>query len=62
MAASQEGIVSPNGSDVSIVTSWIEGTDVAVSLAEVMRLETELEKNKRDLTKAKKILTKALYD
>lgn len=61
MAGSAEGVISENASEVHLVASSIEGTDVATALAEVSRLELEVENNKRLLSKAKKDLARALY-
>lgn len=60
MDGGQQGIVSSNTSDVSIIQSWLIGTDVEKTLFKVRELEKESERIKTELTLAKKNLAKAL--
>jgi uncharacterized Zn finger protein len=59
MRGSVEGIVSENHGDVTTVTQWLDGTDVEVALRTVVGLEFEAERIKKDLSAAKKILSRA---
>jgi len=60
MASSSEDVISGNEVEIPIVVSWIKGTNVEANLAEISRLEIELEKTKSALAKAKKALAKSL--
>jgi len=55
-----EGIVSGNEVEVSIVTSWLVGTDVENALKIFHEMEEQLELAKRNFTISKKRLTHAL--
>lgn len=57
-----DGIVSGNESDVTVVTSWLSGTDVEVAMENVMDAEEKFEEAKRKLAVAKKQLAKAFRD
>lgn len=57
-----EGIVSDNHQDVNTVAGWIAGTDVEIALRVVINLEREAERIKKDLSAAKRILSRALHD
>lgn len=53
------GIVSGNESDVSVVASWLPGTDVEAAMNAVMDAEENCELAKRALSAAKKHLAEA---
>jgi len=55
-----DGIVSANELDVKVVTSWLTGTDVEAALNDVMDAEEQFETAKRNLTSAKKNLSRVL--
>lgn len=57
-----KGIVSGNLEQVSVVKSWLTGTDVESAISKMRHLETEAEKIKKALTAAKKEVAKAMRD
>ena len=57
-----EGIVSGNKEEVVIVKSWLAGTDVEAALLEVAEKERIFEKVKKDLSIAKKKLSRVMLD
>ena len=57
-----KNLVSGNDSDISIVQSWLLGTDVEATLIDVRRLDNDFEKAKKALSIAKKALAKAMWD
>jgi hypothetical protein len=54
-----EGIVSGNDADVSIVVSWLPGTDIEAALNAVIDAEEKYEQAKRNFSDAKKRIAKA---
>jgi uncharacterized Zn finger protein len=61
-AGIQTNIVSSNVSDVTIVQSWLAGTDIEQALIEVNKLESETIKIKKALLVAKKKLAKTMRE
>jgi uncharacterized Zn finger protein len=59
---SSKNIVSENVEQVGIVQSWLQGTDVQVALDEMRRLENEERGIKAELSRAKKVVAKAMRD
>jgi hypothetical protein len=57
-----DGIVSGNGDDVAVVTSWLPRTDVENAMNCVMDAEEQFESAKLKLSVAKKQLAKAFRD
>lgn len=57
-----DGIVSENTEQVSIVESWLPGTDIDVALQEVKIAKKNLDEAKKQLSKLKKKLAKAMHD
>jgi hypothetical protein len=57
-----DGIISGNGGDVAIVTSWLPGTDVESAIDNVMDAEEQFKSAKVKLSTAKKRLAKAFRD
>lgn len=53
-------ITSDNGADVARVVAWLEGTDVAMALAELRELEKAPSKDKKALDAAKRKLARAM--
>lgn len=67
MVGKKNDIVSKNESDVPIIQKWIIGTNIENLLFKVCEKEDEkaqeeAKKTKNELSLAKKILTKAMYD
>jgi len=62
LAGSSEGIVSDNASEVEIVKTWVNGTDVETALNELHQAETNLEKMKKKVSALKKKLARTLID
>jgi hypothetical protein len=56
------GIVSQNKSDAAKIKTWIAGTDVEMALIDVNEKEKISERAKRELSEAKKRLSKAMRD
>jgi hypothetical protein len=54
-----DGIVSGNESDVTVVTSWLSGTDVEIAMKNLVDAEEKFEESKGKLAVAKKQLAKA---
>lgn len=57
-----DGIVSDNEADVTVVASWLPGSDVEAALNDVMDAEEKCEAAKRELAAAKKRLASAFRD
>jgi len=57
-----KGIVSDNLGDVSIVQAWVPGTDIEEKLLKALRLESEFNRIKKELSTAKKELAQAMLD
>jgi hypothetical protein len=57
-----DGIVSDNKEEVVIVKSWLAGTDVEAALLEVTEKERIFEKVRKDLSIAKKKLSRVMLD
>ncbi len=55
-------IVSGNIEDVKLVTTWVVGTDVELAIQQVILLEDESKRIKKELSAAKKKLGKCLLD
>ena len=62
MEGSNEGIVSGNKEEVSIVVSWLSGSDVEVAITHLREAEDRLDKAKSEVSALKKKLAKALYN
>ncbi len=56
------GIVSKNVREVSLVASWLPGSDVELAIREVSSAEKEVEKATKVLSAAKKKLATTLRD
>ena len=54
------GIVSGNEQDVPLVVSWLAGSDIESALKEVVAAELMLERAKKEVSRAKKLLTQAM--
>jgi hypothetical protein len=57
-----DGIVSGNGDEVAVVTTWLPGTDVENAMNDFMDAEEQFESAKVKLSTAKKRLAKAFRD
>lgn len=57
-----QGIESSNKSDVQVVQSWLQGTDVSSALLELKFLEVEAERLKNEIAAARKRLAAAFTD
>jgi len=55
-------VVSPNSEEVTIVQSWLSGTDVERNLLKIRDLEKEAVRIKAALSTAKKDLAKSMRD
>ena len=53
-------MVSGNTHDVTVVSSWLSGSEIELALFEVERLEHEASRVKAELALAKKKLSKAM--
>lgn len=62
LEGSTDGIVSNNSDDVTIVKSWLSGSDVETALLEVTEIEKAFLKAKKDLSIAKKKLARSMRD
>jgi hypothetical protein len=62
LEGSDEGVVSDNKNEVAIVKTWLVGTDVDAVLREVAEKEKALEKAKKELSIAKKMLARTMRD
>ena len=60
LEGSKEDIVSPNIQDISIVKSWLCGTDVELAMIELEKAEKDFEDAKKRVTQMKKNFSKAL--
>ncbi|WP_201068554.1 MULTISPECIES: SWIM zinc finger family protein [Thiorhodovibrio] len=58
----RKGIVSNNLDDVKIVQSWLVGTDLEEALSKMRKLEIEAARIKKELSTAKKDVSKAMRD
>lgn len=58
----KNSVVSPNADDVTIIQSWLSGTDVEKTLLKIRNLEKEAARIKEALSTAKKDLAKAMRD
>lgn len=59
LSGEADGIVSGNEKDVSMIESWLPGSDVEKAMREVALAEHRLEEAKKAVTSAKKILAAA---
>lgn len=57
-----KGIISNNLQDVSIVQSWLPGSDVELALIKMRKLIAEEEELKKAVSAAKKDVAKAMRD
>lgn len=55
-------IVSPNAELVHVVYDWYRGSDVERAVKEIETLEAEMDRVKKRLTAAKKLVAKAMDD
>jgi hypothetical protein len=55
-----EGIVSDNIADVEIVCSWIPGSEIEAALAALAAAERKADEAKREVSRAKKALSRVL--
>jgi len=62
LAGITKGIVSDNLADVKIVQSWLPGTDVDKAIQKMQELEAEVDRIKKELSDAKKVVAKAMRD
>lgn len=60
LSGETDGIVSGNEKDVSIVQSWLKGTDVETALNDLAQAERRFDEAKRELDRSKKRLARAL--
>lgn len=62
LEGNSKAIVSSNIDDVEIVVEWLTGTDVEAGIKQMRGLESESAKIKKELTRVKKDLAKAMRD
>lgn len=55
-----KAIVSDNANEVTTITDWLQGTDVAAALAEFRRLEKTVGASKSEVATAKRKLARAM--
>lgn len=60
LSGKTDGIVSENEGDVSLVQSWVKGTDVEAALKDLIDAERRFDEAKKALDKMKKRLAMAL--
>ena len=57
-----DAIVSDNIDDITIIQKWYSGSDIELARDKIKPLEKEIAKLIQKLTKAKKEVSKAMYD
>ena len=55
-----KAIVSGNEHEVSLVVSWLAGSDIESALKDVAAAEFELERAKKEVSRVKKLLAEAM--
>jgi len=55
-----KAIVSGNEHEVSLVVSWLAGSDIESALKDVAAAELELERAKKEVSRVKKLLAEAM--
>jgi hypothetical protein len=62
LSGSKEGIISKNLNEVSIVNSWLLGSDIEAVINELAEAEIELLNAKKRVSACKKKLARKLFD
>jgi SWIM zinc finger len=61
LAGESEKIISENAADVSVVQSWLPGTDIELAIHDLAEAEHEFDLTKKKLALAKKALARAMF-
>jgi hypothetical protein len=62
LSGGQTGVVSVNTHEISLVQSWLPGTDIEKAMAHLAELETEAARIKAKVSLAKKAVAVAMRD
>ena len=62
LAGETKGIVSGNADDVAVVVAWLAGSDVEAALEDLAKAQAEYDVAKKVVSRAKKLLAKAMRD